>query len=147
MSVTVSKNAGFCFGVKRATESLESAIENNENGTRLYTLGALIHNNVYNEYLERKNVGITDMSSVESLAESATQSSPVKVFVRAHGIPREDERLLVGLREKNPHFSFEDCTCPFVKKIHRIAEQYSSPENFLLLLGSPDHPEVKGIVS
>ena len=40
MSVTISKNAGFCFGVKRATDSLERAIKDNTDNTRLYTLGA-----------------------------------------------------------------------------------------------------------
>ena len=147
MSVTISKNAGFCFGVKRATDSLEHAIEGNLNNTRLYTLGALIHNNVYNAYLESRGVKVTDMESVSALAASATEASPVKVFVRAHGIPKEDEAALARLCEENEHFSFEDCTCPFVKKIHKIAEQHSSPENFFLLLGSPEHPEVKGIVS
>ena len=147
MSVTISKNAGFCFGVKRATDSLEAAIEQNSDNSRIYTLGAIIHNNVYNEYLESKNVRVTDMSSVEDLAKSATADSPVKVFVRAHGIPKEDEERLLRLKEENRYFSFDDCTCPFVKKIHKIAEQNSSPENFFLLLGSKDHPEVKGIVS
>ena len=48
MTVTVAKNAGFCFGVKRATDSLESAIENKREGERIYTLGNLIHNDIYN---------------------------------------------------------------------------------------------------
>ena len=147
MSVTISKNAGFCFGVKRATDSLEAAIKSNSDNTRLFTLGALIHNNVYNAFLESQNVKVTDMSSVAQLANSATADSPVKVFVRAHGIPKEDEATLKELGRQNKYFSFEDCTCPFVKKIHKIAEQHSSPENFFLLLGSPEHPEVKGIVS
>jgi 4-hydroxy-3-methylbut-2-enyl diphosphate reductase IspH len=30
MEITVAKNAGFCFGVKRATDSLEAAIEKGE---------------------------------------------------------------------------------------------------------------------
>jgi len=147
MSVTIAKGAGFCFGVKRATDSLEGAIANNDGKTRLYTLGAIIHNNVYNAYLESCGVGVTDISEVERLAASANEQSPVKVFVRAHGIPREDEARLTRLSKQNGYFSFVDCTCPFVKKIHKIAEENSSPENFLLLLGSEKHPEVVGILS
>ena len=39
MDITIAKNAGFCFGVKRATDSLESEIVNKREGQRIYTLG------------------------------------------------------------------------------------------------------------
>ena len=38
-SVTVAENAGFCFGVKRATDRLEQAILEARSGERIYTLG------------------------------------------------------------------------------------------------------------
>ena len=40
MSVTIAKEAGFCFGVKRATDRLEEAIARH-NGELLYTLEPL----------------------------------------------------------------------------------------------------------
>ena len=147
MSVTVAKNAGFCFGVKRATDSLEAAMAAGEGRVRIYTLGNVIHNDTYNGWLRENGVRVTSIAEVPSLAESSAESSPVKVFVRAHGIPAEDEAVLVSLCERYPHFSFEDCTCPFVKKIHRIAKDNSKEDNFFLLLGSAEHPEVVGIMS
>ena len=147
MKVTVAETAGFCFGVKRATESLESALAGREKGERIYTLGTLIHNETYNKSLADRGVGVTDMEGVRAIAESADESSPVKVFVRAHGIPKEDEARLEGYAEANPYFQYVDCTCPFVKKIHRIAAEHSSDENVFLLLGSASHPEVVGIMS
>ena len=147
MEIVVAKNAGFCFGVKRATDSLESAIRNRRAGERIYTLGALIHNETYNKMLREQGVEVTDIGSVTELASGACESSPVTVFIRAHGIPKEDEAILRRLSEENPNFRYEDCTCPYVKKIHRIAEKHSSPENIFLLLGGATHPEVVGIMS
>ena len=147
MKITVAENAGFCFGVKRATDDLEAAIKNKKGRERIYTLGTLIHNESYNEWLASQGVGVTDMSKAEQLAASATEDSPVTVFIRAHGIPKQDEEHLLTLSRENPFFSYVDCTCPYVKKIHRIAAKYSSDENVFILLGGADHPEVIGILS
>jgi len=147
MEITIAQNAGFCFGVKRATDSLERAMDTATDCERIYTLGTLIHNGTYNEMLESRGVRVTSIGEVESLCESATAESPVKVFIRAHGIPREDEELLAGLAQKNPYFSYVDCTCPYVKKIHNIAKKHSHEDNILLVFGRDDHPEVIGILS
>ena len=147
MDITVAKNAGFCFGVKRATDSLESAIEQRKGEERIYTLGTIIHNGTYNAKLREKGVNICSIADVRALANSACESSPVKIFIRAHGIPLEDESLLEEMAEKNRFFSYVDCTCPFVKKIHSIAREHSSPDNVFLLFGTKDHPEVVGIMS
>ena len=48
MPVTVAKHAGFCFGVKRATDFVESLTVKEGAGTRIYTIGSLIHNRIYN---------------------------------------------------------------------------------------------------
>ena len=147
MSVTVAKNAGFCFGVKRATDRLAEAIEGKSAGERIYTLGTLIHNETYNKSLAQKGVEVTDVASIPEIAKKATPEEPVTVFVRAHGIPVEDEDTLRYWESSNPCFRYLDCTCPYVKKIHKIAADHSSPDNVFLLLGSAAHPEVVGIMS
>ena len=147
MEITVAKNAGFCFGVKRATDSLEAAIKSKSEGERIFTLGTLIHNDTYNAMLKDKGVRVTSIDEVRALSESASSDAPVTIFIRAHGIPKQDEALLSSLSEKNPHFRYFDCTCPFVKKIHNIAKQHSAEDNILLVLGGSEHPEVVGILS
>ena len=147
MNIIIAKNAGFCFGVKRATDELEKRLENKSAGERIYTLGTLIHNETYNAQLYEAGVRVTDISSIRALAEEATQSAPVTVFVRAHGIPKQDEETLRECSEKNPYFKYCDCTCPFVKKIHKIAQSNSCPDKHFLLLGTATHPEVVGIMS
>ena len=104
MEITVAKHAGFCFGVKRATDRLERAIAEKRQGERIYTLGTLIHNDIYNQMLAEQGVRVIAIEQVEAMAKEASENAPVTVFVRAHGIPREDEALLRRLVEQYPSF-------------------------------------------
>ena len=147
MKITVAKNAGFCFGVRRATDSLEAALSSKKEGERIYTLGALIHNDTYNEMLASKGVRVATVDEVPDISASASADSPVTLFVRAHGITEETDKLLKKLSEENPDFRVVDCTCPYVKKIHKIASENSKEENLFVLSGAEKHPEVVGIMS
>ena len=109
--ITVAKNAGFCFGVKRAVDTLEDGIAKKQRGERIFTLGTLIHNGVFNSELAKKGVEITSEAELQDLAKSACQSSPVTVFLRAHGVPKETEQLLLRLAAENEFFKFIDCLC------------------------------------
>ena len=79
MNIEIAKNAGFCFGVKRATDRLEEAIAK-DTGERLYTLGTLIHNDVYNQQLAEQGVRITTIGEVKELAESYNDSRVVCMY-------------------------------------------------------------------
>jgi len=144
--VTVAKNAGFCFGVQRAADKIESSVNAGGKG-RIYTLGHLIHNPTYNKRLEDNGVFAIDASEISQIAQQASENMPVKLFLRAHGVAAEVEKELRELSEANIFFSYEDCTCPYVKKIHKIAADYSSEDNIFILMGSESHPEVIGIMS
>ncbi len=157
-TIIVAKNAGFCFGVARATSAVETEIRNRPAGERIFTLGRLIHNEIYNSRLADAGVAVINPEDVARLASEATPEAPVKVFVRAHGVTVETEALLARCAAENPHFSFVDCTCTFVKKIHRIVSEHDvlneealretgKQDRLLLVLGSEDHPEVVGILS
>ena len=54
MQITLAKTAGFCFGVERAVDTLTEAIANKKEGERIFTLGTLIHNGVFNAELAEK---------------------------------------------------------------------------------------------
>ncbi|MBO4792457.1 MAG: hypothetical protein J5592_09210, partial [Clostridia bacterium] len=93
--ITVAENAGFCFGVRRAAEMISKEISSaGSSGERIYTLGKLIHNSAYISELEAAGVRVTDAGSLEALASGASAESPVKVFVRAHGMTLDTEKLL-----------------------------------------------------
>lgn len=156
--LTIAENAGFCFGVGRATAAVEKEMAAPAPGERIFTLGRLIHNNDYNDRLKAGGVEVISVEELETLAASAAEASPVRVFVRAHGMTDETENLLNALAAQNPYFSFVDCTCSFVKKIHRIVEEQSRlneealkrtgrGDRFLCVLGSGVHPEVVGFLS
>ncbi len=145
--VTVAKHAGFCFGVKRATGMLEERIAEKRSGERIFTLGNLIHNEGYMARLASLGVKVAEESELSGIAELSSEKTPVTVFVRAHGMKKETEELLSELSERYAGFSYVDCTCPYVSRIHAIAEKNSSSENIFILIGKASHPECVGIVS
>ena len=105
-TVTVAKNAGFCFGVARATKAVETEMADHPAGERIFTLGRLIHNEIYNQRLAAGGVTVISAEDLPRLAAEATPEAPVKVFVRAHGMTAETEATLTRLSGENPAFSF-----------------------------------------
>lgn len=139
MKVTLAKSAGFCFGVKRAVdtvyEQLEKSISKNQ---PIYTFGPIIHNEEVVHDLEEK--GVTVLESVEEFEERAPQGGTV--IIRAHGV----EKGISG-KIKELGYTLVDATCPFVLKIHRLVEKYSTDGAQIVIIGNEKHPEVKGIKS
>ena len=143
MKVTLSKNAGFCPGVKRADDGLRALMKD---GGRIYTLGTLIHNRLYNEALENSGVKSIDFSEIDDILKSSAEE-PVTVVIRTHGIPKEQSDHLYRLSCENPGFRVVDMTCPSVKRIHRIAEENTNENTIFLLFCNKTHPEAIGIMS
>ena len=146
MKITVSNGAGFCPGVKRATDETERLISCCEADSVILTLGELIHNPIYNRYLASKGVITAELSDIEPLLRSKAHRS-VNVVVRTHGIKKEDAEHLALLRERYPELRVIDMTCPFVKKIHKIASEHTNDSTHFVLYGSERHPESIGIMS
>lgn len=132
MKVIVAKNAGFCFGVKRATlMAFEKASE--EGGAKTCTLGPIIHSPQVVERLEAKGVRV-----INSLAEIDAG----QVILRSHGVTAAEiqEAHQKGL-------DVVDATCPFVKKAQNQLKILSNAGYDMVIVGEKDHPEVEGIVS
>lgn len=146
-NIIVAKNAGFCFGVRRAAESIEERLVQAAPGERLFTLGKLIHNDTYNSYLAERGVGVLDESEIAEVAASASAESSVTLFIRAHGVTRQTEEQLGRLAAENKHFGYIDCTCPYVRKVRAAASEHSGEGKCFILMGNPQHPEVVGILS
>lgn len=146
-TVEIAKHAGFCFGVKRAVEMLETTVKDIPAGGEVATLGELIHNESYLRALQAR--GIFALAQEEALqkAEQANAEHPFALVIRAHGIPLSLEQTLRQLAASNPCFSLVDATCPFVQMLQRVAENTQPQEEFFLLLGDRAHPEVKGVLS
>ena len=76
--IKVAETAGFCYGVRRAVDSVYSAVER---GEKLATLGALIHNRQVIEDLAQKGVYVYD--DADKIPDDCT------VVIRAHGVGKE----------------------------------------------------------
>ena len=145
--IRVAKNAGFCFGVRRATDTLEELIAKKTENDIICTLGKLIHNEQYSEYLKQNGVLEISGDDIDSYFEKSLSGNSVTVVIRTHGIVKELQEKLDGYAKKSPNFTVVDTTCPYVKKIHKIAEENSGEDEIFVVIGQREHPEVESIVS
>ena len=132
MNVILAKTAGFCFGVDKAVNTVYEEIKNND-GT-VYTYGPIIHNEIVVSELTR--LGVRVINSKEELDNIKTGT----VIIRSHGVSRDVRKSL-----DREGIKVVDATCPFVAKIHRIVEKYSSEGYKVIIAGNREHPEVTGI--
>ncbi len=146
MTIKLAKTAGFCFGVKRATQEVERLLAD-DNIEHIYTLGELIHNRLYTEDLHRRGVSVARIENIAEIAQLSDGGEETVVIIRTHGIPREDEDSLHSLEAKHPHFHVIDMTCPHVKRIHHIVDRETNDDTRFVLLGTPGHAEAIGIMS
>ena len=133
MEVILAKSAGFCFGVRRAVDTVYEKIKE---GKPIYTYGPIIHNEEVVRDLEER--GIVVINDIAELTGRPVGS----VIIRAHGVEKG-----VCDRMEEHGFSIVDATCPFVLKIHRLVERYSKEGYQIVIVGNEAHPEVKGIKS
>ncbi len=135
MEVILAEHAGFCFGVKKAVDTVYEQVEHKDK--KIYTYGPIIHNEEVVKDLESK--GIEVVNNVDDLSNVSEDGT---IVIRAHGIPRETEEKI-----KQKGISYVDATCPFVKRIHRIVDEESQKGRTIVITGNAKHPEVEGIVS
>jgi small subunit ribosomal protein S1 len=127
--VLVARHAGFCFGVRRAVETAQRL----SGAERVYTLGPIIHNPEVVASLKAR--GVLPVERVDEIPAGS------RVIVRSHGVSRAViEQCLARDLE------IEDATCPFVKRIHDLADQASAAGRAVIVVGEENHPEVQGIL-
>lgn len=129
-NIKLAKHSGFCYGVKRAVETVKKLKAENPD-KEIFILGELIHNShVINEL---EDLGI------KTINELPEKGSGICV-VRSHGASPE-------IFEQIIHAGFElvDLTCPDVKKVQKKAIQLVQEGCFLIIVGKAEHPEVAAI--
>ena len=130
MKVILAKQAGFCFGVKRATKLAFEAVGKDQ---KTFTLGPIIHSPQVVGKLE--SLGIRALDSLEGM-DSGT------IIIRSHGV---ELREITRAQQKN--LTIVDATCPFVKKAQSHVKELCDEGYGVVVVGDADHPEVQGIVS
>ena len=133
MSVELAKTAGFCFGVKRAVDTVYQQIEQYR-GEKIFTYGPIIHNEEVIKDL--RSHGVEVLNDEEELK---TADADV-VVIRSHGVAKYIYDIL-----EERGITCVDATCPFVKKIHKIVAEKSAEGSYIVIVGNGEHPEVQGI--
>ncbi len=129
MEVLLARENGFCFGVKKAVELTEAAAES---GRQVFNLGQVVHNPKISERLAARGVKvIQDPGEAESGI----------VVIRAHGVPP-------AVRASIEEHGLEciDATCSLVLRAQRFTKQLADEGYRVIILGTPAHPEVVGLV-
>ncbi|NMB27136.1 MAG: bifunctional 4-hydroxy-3-methylbut-2-enyl diphosphate reductase/30S ribosomal protein S1 [Tissierellia bacterium] len=130
MRIYIAEHAGYCFGVKKAVDMAIETIKDSEN-IATYSLGPLVHNYQVVNMLSKDGLKVID--KVDELDSG-------KIIVRAHGIPYNIQKKVEDL-----DLELIDCTCPFVKSVHRKVEEYNNNGYKIIIIGDREHPEVIGI--
>jgi (E)-4-hydroxy-3-methyl-but-2-enyl pyrophosphate reductase len=130
VKVVLAGTAGFCIGVRRALELVLKAI--NENQTKIYTYGPLIHNPQVLELLQERGI---------SILHPGEDVPPELIVIRAHGIPPQERHLL-----EMGGGCIIDATCPRVAKVQAIIRRWAAKGCATLIVGDADHPEVRGLL-
>ena len=132
MKVIKAKTAGFCFGVKRAVDTVYEQVD--ACSSLIYTYGPIIHNEEVVRDMESKGVVVLRSEEELDALEKGT------VIIRSHGVGKW---IYDKLEARN--IRIVDATCPFVKKIYNIVRKASAEGAHIVIIGNPDHPEVQGI--
>lgn len=130
MKVILAKQAGFCFGVKRATQMAFEAAGRDQ---MTYTLGPIIHSPQVVGKL--KELGVHPLDSLDNV-DGGT------IIIRSHGV--EQKEINEALRK---NLDVVDATCPFVKKAQEYVKSLYEDGYVVVVVGDAEHPEVQSIVS
>ena len=128
-NINLAKHSGFCYGVKRAVETVKKLKKDNPD-KNICILGELIHNSdVINELA---SLGIKTIYEIPQKGDGIC-------VIRSHGAtPEVFEKL------RTAGFEILDLTCPDVKKVQQKAIEIIS-DYFLIIVGKEEHPEVAAI--
>lgn len=146
LTVDIDKNSGFCAGVIRAISSAEDFLTKHdgtsENGKRLFSLGAIVHNDAELSRLVNQGLVTIDNDDLDDMVEAQGEV----LLIRAHGEPPKtyDKARALG-------FEIIDCTCPVVLKLQQhIREAYEKHlalgKGQIIIFGKIGHAEVLGLV-
>ncbi len=128
--IKLAKYAGFCYGVKRAVETVKKLKYENQD-KNVFVLGELIHNTQVIDELEK--LGIKTLTEIPEHGEDIC-------VIRSHG---ESPQVIEKIKQAG--FEPVDLTCPDVKKVQQKAIELAKEDYFVVIVGKSEHPEVIAI--
>lgn len=131
MEVVMTQPRGFCAGVVRAIEIVETALE--IYGAPVYVVHEIVHNQRVVQDLRSRGAVF-----VETLDEVPPKA--VTVF-SAHGV---SEQMIKNAEKRG--LEVINATCPLVTKVHLEVVRNARAGNEVVLIGHAGHPEVNGTI-
>ncbi|MGB2782481.1 MAG: 4-hydroxy-3-methylbut-2-enyl diphosphate reductase [Atribacterota bacterium] len=131
MKIILSKKMGFCFGVKKSVSLAQDTLK--EKKDNLYMLGSIINNPQVIEYFVKEGVKIAD--NLDEVPENST------IITRAHGISPK-----ITSQANQKKITIVDTTCPYVKKVQKIARYLYKKDYFIVIFGDKKHPEILSLL-
>jgi (E)-4-hydroxy-3-methyl-but-2-enyl pyrophosphate reductase len=132
MKIFVSKNAGFCMGVRRAINVCVGLVHRHKNDS-VYTFGPLIHNK--NVTSELASIGAKCVDKFDDLPSEGV------VLIRSHGLSPSDREKI-----KSTGVLVSDATCPKVARVQGIIKKHVADGFYVLIHGDHGHAEVNGLL-
>jgi 4-hydroxy-3-methylbut-2-en-1-yl diphosphate reductase len=127
--VLLAKPRGYCAGVDRAVQAVETALE--RFGVPVYVRKQIVHNTHVVKSLEKR--GAIFVEETEEVPEGAL------VVFSAHGVSPQ-----VHQEAQDRKLRTIDATCPLVTKVHNEARRFAAQNYDILLIGHEGHEEVIG---
>jgi 4-hydroxy-3-methylbut-2-enyl diphosphate reductase len=131
LKIIVAKTAGYCYGVRRATEMAFEAVRNAKGP--IYSLGEIIHNPQVVSQLEESGVRL--VRDVKAIRGGTA-------IIPAHGRTASDVEYL-----RKRGVPTVDATCPHVRLPQRAIADLAAEGCPIIFLGDPAHPEVRAVSS
>ena len=133
MRVEIDQYSGFCFGVVRAINEAEQALQSGS----VASLGDIVHNRMEVQRLESLGLQTISHADIPTLEGK-------RMLIRAHGEPPSTYDLA-------KHYGVEiiDATCPVVaalqRKVKSAYEEMMKVGGTVVILGKRGHAEVVGL--
>jgi 4-hydroxy-3-methylbut-2-enyl diphosphate reductase len=133
MRVEIDSESGFCFGVVRAINEAEVALQSGA----IASLGDIVHNRVEVQRLEELGLQTISQEEIPTIAGR-------RMLIRAHGEPPRTYALAA---EHN--IEVIDATCPVVaalqRKVKEAHRKMTEVGGTVVILGKRGHAEVVGL--
>ncbi|MBV7255254.1 4-hydroxy-3-methylbut-2-enyl diphosphate reductase [Pacificimonas sp. WHA3] len=129
LKILVANPRGFCAGVDRAIQIVETALR--KYGAPVYVRHEIVHNRFVVDSLRAQ--GAVFVEELDDVPDG------VPVIFSAHGVPKS-----VPAEAERRELLYVDATCPLVSKVHRQAERLIEKGAHILFIGHNGHPEVIG---
>ncbi len=127
LQTVIDPDSGFCFGVVEAINKAENAIEQ---GNELFCLGEIVHNDEEVSRLSKRGMKTINHQELNTLTGKT-------ILFRAHGEHPKSYKTALDNSNK-----IIDASCPIIKKLQQKVKTSYHNNEFIIIFGKPDHPEV-----